>query len=80
MELIDEAIGSGARQGPACAVLGLSLRTIQRWRTRPSDGRPGARHEQPANKLSEAERQAVLDAANCQLPSSTSTRCILILR
>lgn len=64
MELIDEAIGSGARQGPACAVLGLSLRTIQRWRTRPSDGRPGARHEQPANKLSEAERQAVLDAAN----------------
>lgn len=55
---------AGARQASACAELGLNERTLQRWRHAPEDGRPSARRAVPANKLSEAERQAVLEAAN----------------
>ncbi|WP_432258225.1 IS3 family transposase [Cupriavidus sp. TMH.W2] len=62
--LIDEAVKSGARQASACRELGLNERTLQRWRHVPADGRPGAQRPVPANKLSEAERQAVLAAAN----------------
>jgi hypothetical protein len=40
------------------------MRTMQRWQHTSEDGRLQAHHEAPANKLSEAERQAVLDAAN----------------
>lgn len=48
----------------ACRILGMSVRTIQRWRHEGGgeDGRQGPRTE-PGNKLSEAERQAVLDVA-----------------
>jgi transposase InsO family protein len=48
----------------ACAQLGLTLRTYQRW-TRggdvKADARPQARRPAPANKLSAQERQAILD-------------------
>ena len=48
----------------ACRILGVSVRTIQRWRLGGGgeDGRQGPRTE-PGNKLSEAERQEVLDVA-----------------
>ncbi|MGT2493414.1 IS3 family transposase [Cupriavidus basilensis] len=62
--LIDEAVQNGARQSSACEELGLNERTLQRWRHTPEDGRPGAQRPAPANKFSEAERQAVLAAAN----------------
>lgn len=62
--LIDEAVRNGACQSRACEELGLSGRTLQRWRHKPEDGRPGAPRPAPPNKLSEAERQAVLAAAN----------------
>lgn len=47
-----------------CRILGVSVRTIQRWRLEGGgeDGRQGPRTE-PGNKLSEVERQAVLDVA-----------------
>ena len=64
IELIDEAVAAGARQSAACREMGLRERTLQRWRGKPEDGRPGALRPVPANKLSEAERQAVLQAAN----------------
>lgn len=64
MQLIDEAVAAGARQARACTQLGLSARTVQRWRHTPADRRPDARHDTPANRLSEAERAAVLAAAN----------------
>jgi transposase InsO family protein len=64
MELIDEAVRSGARRAQACGELGLSVRTAQRWRLSACDGRPQARHEAPANKLSLQECEAVLAAAN----------------
>lgn len=65
--LLTEAMSAGARQKAACAVLGLSERTIQRWLdedTVGEDRRPARRFE-PANKLSEDERCQLLAVANC---------------
>jgi transposase InsO family protein len=59
--LIDEAIAAGARQQPACEVLGVSARALERWRRHidREDGRVGPRRI-PANALSTAERRSVL--------------------
>lgn len=62
--LIEEAVRAGARQQRACEELGLSARTLQRWRHSPGDGRLTAHRSPPPNKLSEAERQAVLQVAS----------------
>lgn len=64
MALIEEAVAAGARRAPACAVAGLSLRTMQRWQYRPQDGRPQAVRPVPGNKLTSEEQAAVLAAAN----------------
>ena len=65
-DLIDEAALGGARLAPACAVLGFSARTLQRWQLeaeeRP-DGRT-VRHVAPAHKLSALERATLLAVAN----------------
>jgi putative transposase len=47
--------------------MGISMRTFQRWtqeRELKVDGRPGADRPQPENKLSQEEREAVLDIVN----------------
>ncbi len=73
VELIDEAHQGGARLAMACAQLGMSVRTYQRW-TRDgelnADGRPGALRPEPANKLSATERAQVL--AVCHQPAYAS--------
>jgi transposase InsO family protein len=64
--LIAEAVLGGARLAPACALLGLSERTLQRWQ-RQADDRPDARtlrHEAPRHKLSVQERATLLAVAN----------------
>jgi transposase InsO family protein len=52
----------------ACAQLNLSARTVQRWRAEAgvkADGRKeGARQRQPANRLRDEERQAILEVVN----------------
>jgi len=65
MEWVEAACRQGARKAAACAVLGLSVRTLQRWEQAPSqrDGRLDG-NRMPANQLSEAERQQVLAVAN----------------
>lgn len=65
LELIDEAVAAGARRFKACGVIGLSVRSTERWRTRDGgeDGRAGPRTP-PAHKLSEEERTVVLNVAN----------------
>lgn len=66
LELIDEAVDAGARLEKACEVVGLSARTIQRWRLEDGggdDGRMGPKTV-PANKLSDSERRRVLETAN----------------
>lgn len=63
---IDEAVKSGARLEPACNILGLCSRTVQRWRSAgdEADKRPEAERPAPPHQLSEAERQAVLQVCN----------------
>jgi transposase InsO family protein len=65
LDFIDEAIESGARLSPAAEILGLSSRTIIRWRNSENciDKRNGPKRT-PHNKLSEQERQNVLKVAN----------------
>jgi len=72
-QLIQEAVQSGARQSKACACVGISERTYQRWVKSGSvifDGRPTAQRQPPGNKLSEAERSAIL--AVCHEPEFSS--------
>ena len=65
LDLIDEAIESGARLSPAAEIIGLSARTIIRWRSSKNclDKRNGP-NRVPSNKLSDQERQKVLKIAN----------------
>ena len=61
LELIVEAQASGARLVPTCRLLGISARTIERWRAEPEvgDRRCGPRRR-PANALSSAEEAQVV--------------------
>lgn len=63
--LIDEARVAGARQSQACQVIGISAKTYQRWSQSDNtgDGRLEVARE-PHNKLSELERQRLLNVAN----------------
>ena len=56
-----EAQATGARLRAACAVIGISARTIERWRRRPheADGRRGPRRR-PGNALTSGEVAQVL--------------------
>lgn len=68
IRFIEEACAAGARLDKACQVVGLSPRTVQRYRQDGqirADGRKAAAAKRaPANKLSEEERAAVLAIAN----------------
>ncbi len=63
--LIDEAVQAGARQHKACAVLGITCRTLRRWRAADdlTDRRKGAPKHCP-HALTEAERAAILEVCN----------------
>ena len=63
--MIDEAIRSGARLRPAARMLGLTCRTVQRWRNQNGgyDRRNGPKAA-PTNKLTPSERRYVLEVAN----------------
>lgn len=67
LSLIDEAVAAGARAARACQIVGLSLRTVQRWKLTPhrGDQRP-ERIQQPANRYSEPERQRILSVLNSE--------------
>jgi putative transposase len=66
--LVGEACADGARREAACAVLGLSPRSLQRWTedggVKPDGRRAAAQRRVPANKPGPAERQRILAAAN----------------
>lgn len=65
---IEEACSDGARRKTACAVAGVSVRSLQRWQAGEGlsvgDKRPTAVHPMPAHALTSEERAAVLAAAN----------------
>ncbi len=71
LELLGQACQAGARWARACAQIGLSVRTVQRWQRheaqngdlRASDKRQASA---PPNKLSELERAAALKLLNSE--------------
>lgn len=66
LALLDEAVAAGGRLGVACRELGLSIRTIERWRHAPDGGDDQRRgpKTKPSHALSEAERAEVVRVAN----------------
>jgi putative transposase len=64
---IDEAMKAGAMLEKACAAVGVSVRTVQRWRSPATeqDRRAGPR-QSPKNKLTAAERARVLELVNSE--------------
>jgi len=69
LELIGQACTDGARLERACAQIGLSARTVQRWQhpdAQDGDRRVVGLHErtEPPNKLSEDERLAAMALLN----------------
>lgn len=75
MKLIAEACKAGARKRKACELLGITIRTYERWSL--ADGLQDKRslvERVPANKLTDEERQAIIKASNsskyCDLPPS----------
>jgi putative transposase len=64
LELVAEAVAAGARVDVACDAVGISARSLERWRGgRLDDERRGPKSA-PANKLTAAERQVVLQIVN----------------
>jgi len=75
--LITEARQAGAREEKACTELGITLRTLQRWRLDTQgqgDRRPTAKRPVPKNKLTLDEEQEIIKVTNtaefCSLPPS----------
>ncbi len=65
MELIDEAVENGARREKACGVLGITIRTAQRWRSAGSDmveedKRKNTPHPNTPNRLSQEEEEEII--------------------
>lgn len=78
IELIDEAVSSGARLFRACEILGLSKRTVKRWRGSPTVGdlRAGPKTV-PANKLSQTARARILKVVNLPAYRDSSPKVIV---
>lgn len=64
IEIVNEAVQSGARLHKAAGIIGLSARTIMRWRQDGGCDRRKGPKKEPANKLSEKERENLLEVAN----------------
>ena len=64
IELIEQAVRDGARRGKACEILGISVRTLQRWEKPEGleDNRSGPK-DGPANRLSDEEQRQVVSIA-----------------
>ncbi len=65
LQQLKDATVAGARLSKACDIVGLSARTVQRWRHKGGgqDQRKGPR-QRPQNALSDTERHKVLQTAN----------------
>ena len=77
LALLDEAVGAGARLEKACGVLGLSVRTVTRWRTEGGEvDRRAATGSAPMHKLTAEER----DARQATVATTTMTTSIMSWR
>jgi len=65
---IEQAHAKGARLAKACGLAGITVRTLQRWKSadglRLGDRRPHALRSAPAHALSAQERERLLQVAN----------------
>ncbi len=67
VERFNHAVASGARKAVACAEIGLSLRSLQRWALTPviqADVRTTTPRPRPSNALSAEERRTILEVCN----------------
>lgn len=78
MDLIEEAVCAGARVDQACELLGISARSVARWRRKPADQRTGPLTA-PSSRLSEEEEREVLRVANLPEYRDLSPRQIVPL-
>lgn len=64
LELIEQAVSEGVAFDAACSAIGLSPRTVRRWRDAGAgeDGRAGP-HTTPAHALTPAERARIVEVA-----------------
>lgn len=68
IKLINEACTAGARKHKACKLLGVAMRTVERWEK--EGGLIDKRNQvtrSPANKLSDKERNIMLAIANSEM-------------
>jgi len=76
IELIEEAVTAGAARYKSCAVLDLTVRTLQRWKRALQEGsladhrKCAAKSRTRDNKLTDEERQRILDV--CSQPEYRS--------
>jgi putative transposase len=63
VDLVTQAQRSGANKSAACELLGVSLRTVERWENNPSDLRKGPL-TMPQRTLTEPERLAIIKTIN----------------
>jgi putative transposase len=80
LALLDEAVASGARLEKACEVLGITVRTVARWRAEKGgiDRRAEAASE-PAHKLTPEERATIVRYATSAEYRDLSPRQIVPL-
>lgn len=70
IEVVHEAVKAGARREKACELLELPVRTFRRWEQRLQDEqlkdqrKSAAALRTPANKLSEEEREKIVEVCN----------------
>lgn len=64
IELVDEAVQSGAKRGSACEVLGISARTLARWLDDSTEDQRRGPVELPEHTLTAQERRQIVEIAN----------------
>ena len=80
VELITEAVEAGAAMYKACKELGIHKRTYKRWKNNSNDyidKRTTCERPEPANKLSQEERNKILDIMNSE-EFSSKTPCEVV--
>lgn len=60
LALIEEACCSGARKSNACEIMGIDVRTAQRWQCMGVEDRRKGSSKKPANKLNDLERAEII--------------------
>ena len=64
IDLVSEASANGARKFKACKLLGVTLRTLERWKKDGTVDQRKSAERKIANKLTEEEKQMILSTVN----------------